>query len=379
MNATYALILCLALFQSCNYQAKVTCSDLNDFDLVLNGLEKFALDSTSTFRPTAVYTSETDEPLMIIDNEELGRIDIYNLKTKLLHKRIQLISDGPNGIKQSFSGYFFRNMDSIFLFFNVSQQLLLIDSDGIIKNKFGSITRWTEQAKTPTVDVTGAMKPILRNNTIEFGTYALASSDGKAGLVYDLETQTTRIPYTLPDIYKTGWWSGLNYDRVSQAYNKKEEIVVLSYGADKYIYVITQDGDVKKVCASSRYLPDQLKPYSPKIQDLNQHFQQLWKHEALQGSYSTIIYDQWKEVYYRIAFRPITESEYTSPNLVWSKPTIIILDKEFRKVGESILPAGYYYAIHYVTPDGLFFANRDEYDRNDDFMVFGKFNLQKTQ
>jgi hypothetical protein len=378
----FLIVLCLLFINfGCYYQSPVNCFDRQDYELVLSGEEAYPLDNSSTFRPTAVYTYnvESETSFLIVDNEQLGRIDIYNSKTKQLHKRIQLTGEGPNGIKYRPSGYFFHNMDSIFLFFNVTQELYLIDSGGVIKNKMGPLTKWTEQSKMPTIDVSGGMKPLLRKNTIEFCTYGLASSNGKAGVIYDLVNQTARFPYTLPAIYKRGWWSGLLYDRFSQAYNEEENLVVLSYGADKFIYIVNQHGEIRKECASSRYLPEQLKPYATEAKSLDVNYQELWKYEALQGSYSTIIYDRWREVYYRVAFRSLSESEYTSPHLVWSKPVIIILDRQFKKIGESVLPQGYYHAVHYVTPEGIYFANRDAYDRNDNLMTFGRFSLQKAK
>jgi hypothetical protein len=290
---------------------------------------------------------------------------------------MQLESDGPNGIKPQISSYYFHSPDSIFLFFNILQQLVLIDGQGNIQARHKLLTQpWSETNEIPTAQVYGGMVPFIRNNKMYLCSYGLAFSGGKAGLVYDLDGGGTFFPYLLPEIYSEGWWSGLIYDRFSQAVNDDHNLVVLSYGADKFLWVIDERGNIVPKCAKSRYLPDQLKPYSNERMNFDQHYLDLWRHEALQGGYSSVIYDKWRHVYYRIAFKPVPESAYTSPNQVWDNPVVVILDSDFRIVGESELPAGYLFTLYYVSPEGIFFYNRYAYENeDDDHFTFGRFTL----
>jgi hypothetical protein len=375
----FSLILCGA---TCNKENIVNCAGRADYQLVLTGEEQFPLDTGSTFSPSAAYyvrATHQDSALLFIDNQNQNRIEMYNPVTRQLQHRIQLTGEGVNGIKYKPTSFFPHTADSIFLFFNIGQELLLMNRQGEIINRIGRInTDWTKDNEVPIIQVNGQMKPFVLNNEIHFCTYGQPSTQGMAGAAFDLANGPTTFPYRTPELYDQGWWSGLLYGKFYQVYNPDDDLIVLSYGPDHNIYIKNRDGKMKTVCAKSSYLPDQLVPYSKKKLDFEEHYLELWRHEALQGGYATMIYDQWRKVYYRMAFRPLEEAEYKSPNQLWDKPTIIILDRNFEKVGESILPNGFLFSIFYVSPKGLHFYNKKAYDEvDDDWASFGIFTLNR--
>lgn len=71
-----------------------------------------------------------------------------------------------------------------------------------------------------------------------------------------------------------------------------------------------------------------------------------------------ILYDPGKEVYYRMAFHGLPDTDSHDYQTAEAQTSIIILDKHFRKVGESLLPAGRHCPKQwFVGPDGLYISN----------------------
>ena len=94
------------------------------------------------------------------------------------------------------------------------------------------------------------------------------------------------------------------------------------------------------------------------------------------------MYDPYREVYYRFAY-PKTELD---DKINWmgksvygrKKFSVIILDKDFQIIGETLFPEAIYnpYAS-FVSKEGLYIS-RDyqiNYDQSEDFMTFELFKL----
>jgi hypothetical protein len=376
----YLLILAI-LLTSCNrgLPTKECFDTANVVKLVQTGEMRLPMDSVTSFSATAafVYTPPNSErSFVVIDNLNQMRIDIFDLSSKQLHKRIKFSADGPNPIPNP-SGFYFHNFDSIFLFFNVGQKIYLIDSAGTVKDKMGPLTVWSSDKQMPTVEISGDKRPFILGSDVYFGTYGLAYSDNGAGFIYNLESRNFQVPYQLPSQYERGWWSGLLYDRLSVTHNAKEGIIILSYGADNNLYTVDSSGSLKSYCAKLSQLPGKLIPYSEVQLEFDVHYAKLWKHEALQGGYSYVVYDPWRNLYYRFAFPPVLEAVYSDPSQVWDEPAIVVLNSNFEKVGETKLPKGYLFTVCYVDEHGLNIFNKSKYDVNDDFIYFDVYTVSK--
>src|SRR5690606_35705935 len=109
------------------------------------------------------------------------------------------------------SGLFVNTFDSIFLYFNRGQRLLLIDSDGKLIDEFGSLRSSNEDQSIPYIEVT-ARQPIVRSgNKLLFCTYEMEGLNEVAGAILNLDSREVLFPYQLPDIYSEGWWGGVVY------------------------------------------------------------------------------------------------------------------------------------------------------------------------
>ena len=149
---------------------------------------------------------------------------------------------------------------------------------------------------------------------------------------------------------------------------------IYSFHYDENIYVATPEHDsIRKVSVKSKYfdkvqLPDELTA-SPEDFCVN-----AW--------YNNLLYDPYREVYYRIAYPPSTLDKGVRPmELVQfgrKNFSIIILDKDFRILGEPLFPDNTYNpTIMLVRPEGLYISDSHYLNPrfNDDILSFRKFEL----
>ena len=149
---------------------------------------------------------------------------------------------------------------------------------------------------------------------------------------------------------------------------------------DEDILVTSIDhAEVKRIKAKSRYIdsPDEEQPLNvQKGPQLNLEL----------ARYGDLMYDPYREVYYRFAY-PKTELD---DKINWmgkavygrKKFSVIILDKDFQIIGETLFPEAIYnpYAS-FVSKEGLYIS-RDyqmNYDQSEDFMTFELFKLIKKK
>ena len=165
-----------------------------------------------------------------------------------------------------------------------------------------------------------------------------------------------------------------NGDDFSRTYDGKN--FIYSFYVDEDILVTSIDhAEVKRIKAKSRYIdsPDEEQPLNvQKGPQLNLEL----------ARYGDLKYDPYREVYYRFAY-PKTELD---DKINWmgkavygrKKFSVIILDKDFQIIGETLFPEAIYnpYAS-FVSKEGLYIS-RDyqmNYDQSEDFMTFELFKL----
>ena len=103
-----------------------------------------------------------------------------------------------------------------------------------------------------------------------------------------------------------------------------------------------------------------------------------WDHYRLNYMYEGIIYDQYRNCYYRFVSLPKTKEDLGSGDLKTSRIkdiAVIILDEDFNKIGETIIPQEYSNMIYFVSKGGLNLLNLKKNLADEDNMHFGIFSL----
>jgi hypothetical protein len=157
---------------------------------------------------------------------------------------------------------------------------------------------------------------------------------------------------------------------------------IYSFELEEDIYIASIDHQkVEKRNAKSRYI-DKVAP-EKRVSDLHALYRQ-----ALESPYyGNLLYDKYREVYYRFAFPGIDTNQYSQYNFQdifmsgSPKFSVIIMDKDFNIIGETLFPENIYNPeVVFVNEDGLYVSNIHTLNPafNEDILSFQCFELSKN-
>ncbi len=187
------------------------------------------------------------------------------------------------------------------------------------------------------------------------------------------------LPIKYPDIFEddvrtpAGGGYVFSYD-----YNYKQDRLVCSFTGYDSIMVTDDLKQVRWYNGKSRYL----KSMRPRVYEADSFD---WLKEATESpSYHNIMYDKYRDVYYRFVELPYELKQNESP---FDDPrgrefSIIIFDKDFNIIGETKFPGNkYFYKMSFVGRDGLYISENNlanpEFD--EDKLVFACFALEDVK
>lgn len=148
----------------------------------------------------------------------------------------------------------------------------------------------------------------------------------------DLSTNKTESCLSYTEMYNKHNWGGGLFRWTYSDCNDRNEFVV-SLPAEHYIYVISSDmQQIRKHYAGSEFISNIQHLKRSKL--LPDSMEETTKHFVETDSYSNIIYDKYRNCYYRMVEQKI---KYTSMS-GWQKGlSIIILNDKFEIIGETPL------------------------------------------
>ncbi|MDO4216506.1 MAG: DUF4221 family protein, partial [Bacteroidales bacterium] len=168
------------------------------------------------------------------------------------------------------------------------------------------------------------------------------------------ELSKTKMCY--PDCFKEDEDLNRQLYYASFSYDTDGENIACAFLENDSIYITKDFEHVKAIAAKSRYL-EHLEPQPYRTQ------QNLADHARISENiprYWSLIYDKYRKVWYRFVFHknemPKEQDpfEYTIPQLKFS---IMILDKDFNIIGETVMPANTYaYRMWFVGKKGLYLS-----------------------
>jgi hypothetical protein len=94
--------------------------------------------------------------------------------------------------------------------------------------------------------------------------------------------------------------------------------------------------------------------------------------------YRGILYDKYRDVYYRFAVSKGNEKAPLHQTRYHADISVIILDSDFKWIGETILPKNVYsYKFWFVGQDGLYISKSHPFNENisENTMSFGVFSI----
>lgn len=331
------------------------------------GEKNFRLDESSDGMFDYVQYIDNDTlPMFSFLNIHLNAIYLYDMRTCELLDTIVFQKEGNDGVG-ALQGYHYINADSIITYQAGSGRIALADSEGHVKQRYVLMDMGQQQAPDqvlPNPDVTTDNPILYANHLVSMGGgYYSESSIEITGRVYttlhyNLATGEISYANRYPEIYRKWDWGMHGYYRSLNTALDKDNNILISFAADHNLWRYNPETGISdSLYAGSREVKS-IKPFStaPKeymYQGAPAAAVQDWY--ETQPSYDAILYDPWRQLYYRFVRFPRADA---LKNFFNNKPVgIIVLDKDLKYLGEERFPennVGYDTFDAFVTPEGLF-------------------------
>lgn len=303
------------------------------------------------------------EDYLVNVNWNSNSLQFYDLNSKTLTKEITYPSGGPDGVA-FILGFSIQSMDSIFLFPPVEGVITLSDGNGIIKNRIeyqipeGHTNAFVHNAYFGSAPILQNGKMLVKTHT--GGNYRQMTEDrlNKSLLAYGINLedgsyQSTELTY--PEGYLN---SGLKFFEPSLVFHP--EYTVYSLFGDHRIFKESKNGILETFDGKSQYLDESL-PYFP----VDGERFETQKYLTASSRYETLVYDEFREVYYRFAYPTLAIENEEDLLALRENPgpfVIQVFDKDLKLITESYFEGGIYFPNnHFITEKGLYLsANNPE-------------------
>ena len=390
------LVSCICLF-ACQDSPK---ESIATYDIGLAESKKIVLpvDENTYYLSKSIFQfEEDDKEYLLFGNLEKRQHEllIYDIEKQNLHKRIPLEKEGPNGVPGIWGCIPFFDSKTFLVSQHNSGRMSIIDGEGIVVQKY-SMRQSLDKTKRRGLWVDSRFgvsffytPSFIKDSIVYFSNGIFIQY--KINQRLDREVWKTipmfnslnlknghihTLPIKYPDIFEddvkvpAGGGYEFTYD-----YNYKQERLVCSLTGYDSIMVTDDLKQVRWYNGKSRYL----KSMRPKVYEADGFD---WLREATENpAYHNIMYDKYRDVYYRIVELPYelkqNESPFDTPK--GREFSIIIFDKDLNIIGETKFPGNkYLYKMSFVGRDGLYISENNlanpEFD--EDKLVFACFKLE---
>lgn len=380
----FALLIGYALFlTSCSkskeihYAAFLELTDEMHFPLdeTTSGISEFVTTYTHNGISDSIFNNEQTYLAYINQPRE---VQFYDMESKQLVHRINFPSQGPNSIS-IITAVHTQSPDSIFIASFPLPFIFRVNMKGEILERInlGPFNKTVEP-------ISSTSKPIVvTNNHIYTGFYTLLPPTDfhsplnpqelkEIVLDIDLKSQQQELKLNLPDSYTRDKIFSRYYYNPSLSRGKEKGEILISFGASDSI-TVTNFKQTNHTSYAGSELFSNINP-SSKAED-------SWDHYRLNYMYEGIIYDPYRNCYYRFLTLPKKEDDLKSTDMKTGRIkdiAIIILDKDFKKVGETMIDPAYSNMMYFVNEKGLNLFNIKKGLTDEDHMSFGTFELTRS-
>ena len=390
MNRAYLFITALfvLIFMSCQSAKKNNTERQNEVELVAEKQLVFPLDEQTYYLSKSMFQfEENGKEYLHFENtrKSLYNIVIFDIENRQIAKQIPLHKTGPNGLPAVFGSRPSPGAQYILVAQNNISRISSINDKGeVIRNynfqtpesqftslHLGSYYNTPGFVKDSCLFLKiGIPKPDMKREDWP-KTHMFASLDLRTGKV-------KWVPIFYPPIFKEEYENidggyGFSYD-----YNYKENRLICGFFG--YDSVLGTD-DLKHIRwynAKSRYL----KSMRPKLGNAMAGINSIIEF-CETPKYWHIMYDKYRDVYYRFAEMPYklapNESPYDEPK--GKEFSVIVLNEDFEIIGETKFPGKkYFYKMSFVGREGLYISENNlenpQFDENK--LVFTCFKIKKA-
>ena len=314
-------------------------------------------------------------------------IIIYDLNSQDIYKRFPLLREGPNAIPAAYGAVPLGSPDVFIYYQNNMRKITLSDGDGQVIRRYQIVSpdgkpvyipEGLSYAHYPSFMIDSVIyfaqrsgKPsVMRNEWKTIPMFAMMNlKDGKI----------SRSSLCFPSIFDMDVKDITTGNEFVYDYNYKDKRLVCAFIEFDSLLVTDDMKNVRWYNGKSRYL----KKMRPILKEGVDGFMGI-KEAVEAASYSHIMYDKYRDIYYRFAEMPceLGANEYVYNDAKAREFSVIIFDKDFRIIGETKFPGNkYFYKMSFIGRDGLYISENNEanpeFDENK--LVFACFGLQDLE
>ncbi len=369
--ALVALVLC-----SCNKTDK----SAQESGLILLDSVYINLDDQSA--PSLLFnqvTSSDEEELLVNLNQLSGSLDLYDLATGDLYKRIDILSEEPNAIL-GVSGFYVLNSDSVFLFPKMSfNKMAIINFDGLIINSFSpELPLNNEIGKVLNHSSTNSLPTFFHDGKIYFDQLTLKNTTQDGSLNPDFKV-TGFVDFNKDSIHLLEK-SGYPYSYLGKAFSIYAAVhsrviddsgkFVYSWGALDSLVIVNSNWDIEqKVFSRSRFKSKNF-PETP-----NANLEQELEAVIGNGYYGRVMFDPFRNLYYRFYHIGRTYSSETGNSIASifkNDFSVLVYNQDLELLSETKFEGKTYdFYQAFIGRKGLYLPRLNQfYDKlNEDFIV----------
>lgn len=315
---------------------------------------------------------ETDSgEYLAIFNKVKPELFFFNLDSAKPTQKVEFVSEGPNGIGIT-NGFHVATKDCI-LIASIPPKIQVLDFNG---NRKRSIPITDLENKVNWLG-SNNMLPFIFDEEVLFGSqpffsniYQTTNSDAQNSKPFykvDLKNQTTLARWLEIKRPSDEWKKGKISPNL--AWTDRGDSIIVSPISDHRLWVISKKKE--KIIGYKSAKTNSINSFRI-IKDYPIGDNEIIKGLET-GNYEVLIYDKYRDVFYRFFFPPIKVENYniTAWELKANKPKVglLVLTGELEPIGEFIFPDHYIENWNYfVGRKGLYVStnnpNRDDFDEN---------------
>lgn len=345
-------------------------------------------DENTYFLSKSIFQFEEDgKEYLHFENSRKGQYEIitFDLEKQDVHKRLPIAPEGPNGIPAMYGSKPFPDSKNYLISQTLAFRVTQMDGDGNVLRNY--------QLKSPGRFVriilgSFCYYPSFVRDSILYFNQPVASRKkrnlDRYPIFATLDLRTGELgfaPLDFPKTFKGDYSHIRSGDSFTYDYNYKENRLVCSFLESDSIMVTDDLTHTKWYNAKSQFL-DSMIPY---LNDAGDDVQDIIRRKQ-KAKYWHIMYDKYRDVYYRFAEMPCELAKDENPYDEFSHKSrefsVIILDKDFRIIGETKFPGNkYFIRMSFVGRDGLYISenNLGNPDFDEDKLVFACFKLEDVK
>jgi hypothetical protein len=381
-NSIFTIILLVVFFISCDTDERKNRKVEYNQILSISDTVNFKIPFSSSNQPQYMqYKLIGNKEFLAIGNKNNYSIEVFDfINFEVIHK-YRLPTSGPYDIKypQMF-GFFIKNWDSVFVGSYDRPYFLLLNRHSEITDAVNFYDRKSNPkflTRAPLSMYKGALlassAPISGFTKNYWRNYIFSKISFKNKIAKN---------FYMPELEDTYNLYGAFHIHQSYCLNTSDDQLVSNFSFDPnlYVYDLRSNSIVKSISIPSKHfhhIPIWRAEYD-KTDNSDQDFY------IQNPSYKSILYDKWRDVYYRFAERGVELKDVEGNFNTWydKKPSIIILNSEFEIIGETDLPQSIYrISDAIVGKDGLYVATNNDKNPNynENVLTFHVYELSDTK